>query len=467
MRKKYIVLLIDGMADYPIPDLEDKTPLEVAKTPYLKKLSKTAEMGLAKTIPNGFPPGSDVANLCVLGYDPKRFYTGRSSLEALNMGVELGADDVSLRCNLVTLSEKEDCDGSRRGDCHGDYREKVMKDYSAGEISTEEAKDIIEECQRRLGTQKFSFYPGVSYRHVVVWKDGNKDIKLTPPHDISDKEITEFLPEGNGSEELYKLMQASSEFLSEHPVNLRRKERGLPAANSIWLWGEGTMPNLESFKDKYGLAGSVISAVDLIKGLGVAAGLRTIDVPGATGRIDTNFVGKAQAALKGLSNGDDFVFLHLEAADEAGHQGSIETKIKAIEMADQVVLGTILEEISKLGEYALMILPDHYTPICKRTHVSDPVPFLIYDSKKAREAHGCVESSGAESPDGPAENSIERPAEKCVGGCDEGFAGKPGESTLGIPKNSMGEKEFTEANAKKTGLYFGEGYKLLDYFLRE
>jgi 2,3-bisphosphoglycerate-independent phosphoglycerate mutase len=402
VNKKFLILLIDGAGDYPLPELGGRTPLEVAKTPNLDRLSGSAKLGMVKTIPDGFPPGSDVANLSVLGYDPRLYYTGRSSFEALNMGVELASLDVALRCNLVTLS----------GD--GDYDDYIMKDYSAGEIDTQDAKGIIEECQRVLGSDEFRFYHGVSYRHVVVWSGGDKNIELTPPHDISDKRIGDYLPKGRGSQALRNLMRRSLELLPTHPINLGREKRHQAPANSIWFWGQGTKPALRQFKERFGLSGSAVSAVDLIKGIGLAAGLKPVDVSGATGRVDTNFGGKADAVLERFGAGDDFVFLHIEAADEAGHQGSVETKIRAIELVDELVLQVIIEKMQSFGDYSLMILPDHYTPICKRTHVSDPVPFMIYESR----------------------NRIE------------------------------GADGFTEREAAKTGLYFEQGHELIEYFIK-
>lgn len=402
MGKKYLIVLIDGAGDYPLPELDGRTPLEVANTPNLDRLSGSAKLGVVKTIPDGFPPGSDVANLSVLGYDPRLYYTGRSTFEALSMGVELAPDDVTLRCNLVTLS------GS------GDYSDYTMKDYSAGEIDTEEAKEIIKDCQRVLGSDEFSFHNGVSYRHVVVWHGGNKDVELTPPHDIADKRVGDYLPKGQGSEKLRNLMERSLEFLPSHPINLEREKGNLAPANSIWFWGQGTKPDLSEFQEKFGLSGSVVSAVDLIKGIGLAAGLKPVDVPGATGRVDTNFRGKADAVLERFKAGDDFVFLHVEAADEAGHQGCLKTKIKAIELVDELMLKIILDGMESYEDYALMILPDHYTPISKRTHVSDPVPFMIYESRTGNE----------------------------------------------------GAKRFSEKEAAKTGLYFEKGHELIEYFIK-
>jgi len=371
MKKKYLVILIDGMADYSLSELDGKTPLEEAETPALDRIAPEAKIGLVKTVPDNFPPGSDVANLSVLGYNPDRYYTGRSPYEALSIGVNLNEKDVIFRCNLVTLSENKK------------FKDRVMKDYSAGEISTEEAKELILECQDKLGNENLNFYPGVSYRHVLVWEQGKKDIQLTPPHDILEQRVTDYLPQGEGSEKLLKLMKKSVNFLPEHSVNSNRKKQNLPPANSIWLWGQGTQPDLPDFKDKFSVSGSVISAVDLVKGLGIAAGLKPIKVPGVTGRIDTNFRGKAETALKRFKKGDDFVFLHVEAADEASHQGDVDTKIKAIEKVDNLVLEYILNKMdSNNDDYSIMVLPDHYTPLCERTHVSDPVPFMIYRNYK-------------------------------------------------------------------------------------
>lgn len=406
MSRKFIVILIDGMADYPLSKLDGKTVLEAANTPTIDRLARTSEMGIVNTIPEGFPPGSDVANLCVLGYAPEDYYTGRSPFEALSMGLELNPEDVTLRCNLVTLSEDQG------------YSNKIMNDYSAGEISTEEAKVLIEECQSKLGNNEFAFYPGVSYRHVVIWHGGNSDIILTPPHDISDKSISGYIPKGNDSEKLYNMMKKSIEILADHPVNCKRQEQGLHPANSIWFWGEGTKPELPHFKEKYGLSGSVISAVDLVKGLGVAAGLEPVNVAGATGRIDTNFSGKAQRAIKCLKYGDDFVYLHIEAADEAGHHGNIEEKIKSVELVDEKVLKFIMNNITDFKEYAIMILPDHYTPISIKTHSEEPVPFMIYRNYSEY-----------------GNNSARK---------------QPG---------------FSEKTVQKSNLFFDKGYMLMDHFL--
>lgn len=399
--KKYVVILGDGMPDYKMPQLDNRTPLEAAHTPNMDFLAGKGIMGMVKTIPQGYPPGSDVANLSVIGYDPARYYTGRSPLEAVSMGVDLKEDEVAFRCNLVTLSEASS------------FEEKVMVDYSAGEISTSEAALLIEEAGKELGAGEFSFYPGISYRHLMVWKGGPDDIDLTPPHDISDREVGPYLPSGKGLL-LRQLMEKSHEFLSHHPVNQSRGEKGLLPANCMWLWGQGRKPRLKSFKDKYGLTGSVISAVDLIKGIGLCAGLEVVEVPGATGNIHTDFSGKAKAALLELEKGKDFIYLHVEAPDEAGHQGKVEDKIKAIEEIDEKVVGEILRGLEKHKDYSLMVLSDHPTPLKVKTHVEDPVPFVIYDGKDS--------SRG-----------------KAAG--------------------------FNEGEAEKTGIFLESGPQLMDYFL--
>ena len=372
--KKYIVVLIDGAADYKLKELGNKTPLQIAKKPEIDRLAQKGEVGMVKTIPEGIPPGSDTANLSILGYDPAIYSTGRSSLEAVSIGIKLEDDDVTFRCNLVTLSDEPD------------YNAKVMIDYSAGEISTEESEGLIRKLDSVLGNDHIKFYKGVSYRHVIVWKNGPENTVLTPPHDISGKKIKEFLPSGEGSKDILDMMISSSEILSLDDVNIKRIRAGKNPANSIWLWGKGRKPNLDPFFKKYGVKGSVISAVDLVKGIGICAGLRSVNVEGATGNINTNFKGKAQAVIDEIKNGQDFVYVHIEAPDECGHQGNIAEKIRAIEIIDDKVVGKIRKTLDKMGEsYRLMILPDHPTPISIRTHTSDPVPFLIYDSDDIKE----------------------------------------------------------------------------------
>jgi len=366
---KYIVLLGDGMADYPIPELGGKTPLEAAKKPNMDFLAKNGRMGIVKTIPDGFPPGSDVANLSVFGYDPKDYYTGRSPLEAVSMGIQMEESDIAIRCNLVTLSGEDN------------YEDKTMLDYSSGEITTEESRELIHAIAENLNSDKFSFYPGVSYRHCLIWKNGEFGVKFTPPHDISGRKIGSFLPSGSHCDEFLSLMKKSETILKKHPVNLERIKRGKNPATSIWLWGEGSKPKLIPFSKKYGINGSVISAVDLVHGIGILAGLKTVHVDGATGNLNTNFRGKARAALDELEKGSDFVYIHIEAPDECGHQGLVEDKIKSIEKIDSETLGLLLKGLEK-WEYTLMLLPDHPTPISIRTHARDAVPFVIYSNRK-------------------------------------------------------------------------------------
>jgi 2,3-bisphosphoglycerate-independent phosphoglycerate mutase len=371
---KYVVILGDGMADYPIPQLNNKTPLQYANKPHIDYLAQHGEAGMVQTIPDGIPPGSDAANLSVMGYNPRIFYTGRSPLEAVSMGINLSESDVAIRCNLVTLSDEEN------------YADKTMLDYSADEISSEEARILISEVNNHFKTQTFSFYPGVSYRHCLIWDKGQVGLNLVPPHDILDRKISEYLPKGEHNQVLLEMMVASNKFLQNHPLNKERIRKGLRPANSIWLWGEGKKPALSSFQEKYHLHGSVVSAVDLIKGIGICAGLRSIEVEGATGNINTNFLGKAEAVLKELADGQDFVYLHIEAPDECGHHAEIENKVKAIELIDEKVVATLLQGLEKYPDYKLLLLPDHPTPISLRTHTSEPVPFVIYQKNKARKS---------------------------------------------------------------------------------
>lgn len=364
---KYVILQGDGMPDHKLPELDGKTPLEVARTPNLDMMAKHAQMfGMVKTIPDPLPPGSDVGNLTVLGYDPMVYYTGRSPLEAASIGVNLSEGDVTLRCNLVTL---EDVNGST-----------IMEDYSAGHISSEEASEIISGLQKELDLNSFALHPGVSYRHLLVWPRGNMGINTTPPHDISGKAIESYYPSGVGAEKLKELIENSREILNEHPVNKKRIEEGKNPANSIWLWGQGTAPKMPTFKELYGLTGSVISAVDLVKGIGIYAGLEVIDVPGATGYLDTNYEGKVDYALNSLER-LDLTMIHIESTDETGHVGKAELKIQAIEDFDGRVVGRVLEGIKRFDEYRILVMSDHPTPIDLRTHVNEPVPFAILDSR--------------------------------------------------------------------------------------
>jgi 2,3-bisphosphoglycerate-independent phosphoglycerate mutase len=364
---KYVVLLGDGMSDQAIDVLDGKTPLQAAKTPNMDFMAQRGLLGLAQTVPVGYAPGSDVANLSMFGYDPTKCYTGRSPLEAASMGVELGPDDVAFRVNLVHL----DARGGRL----------IMEDYSAGHISTEDGRELIEELQRQLGDDEFSFHPGVSYRHLLVWHNGKSQLETTPPHDITGQDIIQFFPKGEGADRLINLMNSSQMIFHNHPQMKTRSAKGETAANSIWLWGQGKAPAMESFQSKFGLTGAVISAVDLIKGIGVYAGLDIINVPGATGYLDTNFRGKAQAALDALKD-RDFVFVHVEAPDEASHSGKLGHKIQAIEAFDEQVVGPVLEGIKQFGAYRILCAPDHPTPVALMTHTSDPVPFVIYSGEE-------------------------------------------------------------------------------------
>lgn len=367
---KYIVVLGDGMADYKLEVLGNRTPLQAANKPHIDALAKRAEVGLCRTVPEGFKPGSDVANLSVMGYDPKDCYTGRSPLEAVSIGIELQDTDVTLRCNLVTLSDEEN------------YEDKRMLDYSAGEISTEEAKELIGFLKRHFDAEDMALYAGVSYRHCLVVHGGKTGHDLTPPHDITGKPIQNCLPQGPCGERYLSMMRRSYELLKDHPVNRARIAAGKNPANSVWFWGEGTKPALENFEKKFGLRGGVISAVDLVKGIGILAGMRIIEVEGATGNYDTNFIGKAQAALIALHSGLDFVYIHMEAPDECGHQGDIRHKIYSIEQIDKQVVAPIVQNLTEENEpFTMLVCPDHPTPISVRTHVSDPVPYLLYNSE--------------------------------------------------------------------------------------
>ena len=401
---KYLLLLADGMADYKYDILDGKTLLQYAHTPNMDRLAPFSVLGTARTIPDGYPPGSDVANLAVMGYDPRRYYTGRSPLEAVSLGVTMEEQDLSLRCNLVTLSDEEN------------FAEKIMLDYSAGEISSAESVQLIDAIRSALGSDEFHFHAGISYRHLLLWKNARgRSLQLTPPHDISDRKIGAYLPQGSDGHILLQLMQASQAVLEQHPVNLARIGQGLKPANSIWLWGEGIRPAMDSFAAKYGLQGSVVCAAYLVKGLGLCAGLTPVKVEGATGAIKTNFTGKARAALDELKRGQDFVYLHIEAPDEAGHQGDMQAKIWAIEQIDQHVLGLILEEMDGFDDLRLLIMPDHPTPITIKTHSSDPVPFMLYDKNHPR---------------------------------------------------TSSAREFNEITAGE-GIFFEDGFKLMDYFINE
>jgi len=395
---KYIVLVGDGMADYPIKELQERTPLEAARTPNMDFIAKHGRLGRIKTIPEKMIPASDVANISILGYDPLKYYTGRGPLEAVNLGVELGSRDIAFRCNLVTVS--------------GDK----LLDYSAGHISSKEAEILIKFIDQRLGTERIKFYPGVSYRHLMVIKnaaDDSQSLECKPPHDITGQGIQKNCPKGKGADILIRLMEDSRRLLGNHEINQVRIDLKENPANMIWLWGQGKKLHMPKFKDKYGLSGSVISAVDLIKGLGKILGLDVINVPGATGYYDTNYEGKARAAISSLEN-KDFVFVHVEAPDEASHNGNLREKISAIQRFDQLVLGTILNAFKRKRNYRILVLPDHATPISFKTHASDIVPFGIF-----------------------------------------------GKGVMG-----RGFLNYSEKEAGKSDLYFEKGHELMDYFIR-
>ena len=374
MMKKYVIVLCDGMADEPLPELDGRTPLEAARTPHMDRLAPRSEIGMARTVPEGMSPGSDTANLSVIGYDPVKYYSGRSPLEALSIGVDMKEDDVSFRCNVVTLSEEED-----------NYEDRRILDHSSGEISTGDAAVLIEALKEGLRRDGYEFYAGTSYRHLLIWKQG-RVVELTAPHDILTRRIGEYLPQ---DPVLREMMVKSYEILSSHPINVKRKEKGLNPANSAWFWGAGTRPALTSFEEEHHLKGAMVSAVDLLKGIAVGAGMRNITVEGANGGLDTNYAGKGQAGIEALRGDTDFVYIHIEAPDEMGHQGSIRDKVRAIENVDERVLKVLIDGLNKADiDYRLLLLPDHPTPIEVRTHTNEPVPYLLYDSTCHKE--GCI-----------------------------------------------------------------------------
>ncbi len=366
---KYLVILGDGMADRPIDVLGGKTPLEYAKTPMMDELAGKGEVGMVHTIPDGMKPGSDTANLSVLGYDPKKYYSGRSPLEALSIGVPMRDSDIALRCNIVTLSEEEE-----------NYEDRTIIDHSSGEIETEECAVLLEAVRKELENEEFKFYVGTSYRHCLIWDKGEV-VDLVQPHDVLGQNIGDKLPE---NPKLREMMKRSYDILVNHPINIERKKRGLNPANSCWFWGAGTKPSLYPFEERAHVKGAMISAVDLLKGIAVGTSMKVIEVEGATGGLDTNYAGKAQAAIDVLTKeGYDFVYVHLEGPDEMGHQGSVEKKVKAIEYLDEKIIRPIVEGLEAAGEeFRMVILPDHPTPICIRTHSAENVPYLLYDSRR-------------------------------------------------------------------------------------
>lgn len=366
---KYVVVLIDGAADDRIEELGNKTPLMAAYMPTVRNLEKKSKIGLVKTVPDGLYPGSDIANLSVMGYDPKIYHTGRSPLEALSIGVKMKDDDIAIRMNLVTLSDDEN------------FNDKTMIDYSGGEISTEESEELVEALIKGFKEEKdYSIHHGISYRHVFIWHEGSLEINLIPPHNITGEKIANYLPGGVNSEFFTNFIKKGYEILKDHPVNIKRINEGKRPANCPWLWGEGKKPQLDKFEFLNGLKGGVISAVDLIRGIGKGAGMEVIQVPGATGTLHTNFKGKGEAAVLGLNDGLDYMYIHLEATDECGHQGDIEGKVKSLELIDEFIISKLVSEIK--DDYRLLIVPDHRTPLKTKKHDSLPVPYLLYDSSK-------------------------------------------------------------------------------------
>lgn len=380
---KYLVLIPDGMADVGVEQLDNQTPMQKAYKPCMDALAKESMVGTVSNVPAGMVPESDTANMSILSFDPKIYSRGRSPLEAVSMGIKMQPDETAFRCNLVTLSEDEEA-----------YEDKIMIDHSSDEITTEEADELIKALQEHFGNDERTFHTGVSYRHCLIWKNQPDNYPFMRPHDILGKCIKEYLPITQGGEEYYAFMKESYEVLNNHPINQARRARGLRPANSAWLWSPGKKPALPSFKEKWGLNGAVISAVDLIKGIGLCAQMQSIDVPGATGNVHTNYDGKAQAAIAAFKAGYDFVYIHVEAPDECGHRGEIENKVLSIELIDQKILKPVYEYLAQTGErFKIMILPDHPTPLEIRTHSSEPVPFMIFDSEKEYDGIACFEET--------------------------------------------------------------------------
>ena len=388
---KYLIIVPDGAGDEKIEELGGKTPLEVAAMPMINDLAAKGEVGMVQTIPNGVAPGSDAANLSVMGYDPAVYLTGRSPLEAASIGIDMSETDVAFRTNIITLVDPAT---GRPADetTQTDYEDLIITDHSSGDITTEEADELIQAVQNKLGNDKIQFYTGVSYRHCMIVKEGSTDYQLTPPHDVLGKRVGDYLPKGEGTVQgaesqeagfITKLMKESYEMLRCHPVNQKRIAKGLNSANTTWIWGQGKKPSLSSFYDKYKITGTAVSAVDLIKGIAICAGLDSVDVEGATGTLHTNFEGKAQAAVEEFKRGKDFVYMHLEGPDECSHQGDQPGKIKCMELIDEKIAKPLVEYLRSTGEaFKVLVVPDHRTPLCIRTHSSTPVPFVIYDSTK-------------------------------------------------------------------------------------
>jgi 2,3-bisphosphoglycerate-independent phosphoglycerate mutase len=394
--KRLVLVIPDGMADLPLRDQGGKTPMEIAATPVMDLLASRSVVGTVCNVPAGFPPGSDVAIMSLLGYDPATYHTGRAPLEAAGMGIPLGPRDVAWRCNLVTLSPDDD----------GEIPGHVMGSYSSGHIGDEEGRRLAGHLQAELGTDGLVFHPGVSYRHLLLWRNGPSRLDSTPPHDITDRKIDDHLPRGDRAEEVIAMMERARSPLRSHPVNAARRSRGDLPANSIWLWGQGARPSMPTMAESLGLSGSIITAVNLVRGLGVLAGLTPVDVPGATGYIDTNYEGKAEATLAALKNGE-LAVAHIEAADEAGHGGSLQDKLTAITDFDARFLAPLIEGLSRVGPFRLLLLPDHPTPLALKTHTADPVPFLLFDSDTtvagpSSFSERSAEATGVSYPSGPA-----------------------------------------------------------------
>ncbi|MEW6718882.1 MAG: cofactor-independent phosphoglycerate mutase [Thermodesulfobacteriota bacterium] len=400
MSSKFLILIGDGMADWPIAEIGSRTPLEAAEKPNMDFMASRGAMGMVQVVPQEMYPGSDVSNLSILGYDPAAVYTGRSPLEAASIGIGLAPDDVAVRCNIVTL--------------RNEGADTEMEDFSGGHITTAEADSLLASLQQRTQGMGVRFHTGVSYRHLMVWPGGIDAVETTPPHDIHGKKITEYLPKGEGSELLLTVMEISREVFADHPVNRKRAEAGHPPGNSVWLWGQGKAPRIPTFREKFGLSGSVVAAVDLIKGIGIYAGLEVVHVPGATGYLDTNYRGKAEYALRELEK-KDFVLIHVEAPDEAGHNGDVREKIRAIERIDREMLTPILTRVRESGDLRVLLLPDHPTPVALRTHAQEPVPFAFYPAPP------------------------------------------------GLPPATGGR--YTEEDARKTGLFLPRGTMLIDHLL--
>ena len=384
---KYLVLIPDGMADEPIEALGNATPMQKANKPMMDLLASQAVVGTVSNVPEGMVPESDTANMSILSFDPKIYSKGRSPLEAVSMGIEMLPDETAYRCNVVTLSDEGE-----------DYDDKIILDHSADEITTAEADELIKALQEKFGNDVRHFYTGISYRHCLIWKNGNDTYPFMRPHDILGKRIGEYLPkEENGGGEFYRLMRESFDVLNHHPINEARRARGLKPANSVWFWSPGKKPALPNFREQWNLRAAVISAVDLIKGIGLCAGMTSIDVDGVTGNVHTNYKGKADAAIKAFSDGYDYVYVHVEAPDECGHRAELDNKVLSIEKIDSEILAPVYNYLSSTGEdFKIMVLPDHPTPIRLRTHTIDPVPFLLYSSASSFDGVDCFCEESAE-----------------------------------------------------------------------